>query len=114
VVGAIAPGTMDVGSDLFLSVFPREKSLEFTQFQRGPPPARIHRLGIWDPPAVAATPSVSVAGGSGGVGFLGTSGPGHEAPNASGSGRIRPRSPEISWSLGGFASHGQSVPALWL
>ncbi|PUZ41124.1 hypothetical protein GQ55_9G478900 [Panicum hallii var. hallii] len=34
-VGAIAPGTMDVGSDFFLSVFPREKSLE------------IHTVSAW-------------------------------------------------------------------
>ena len=44
-----------------------------------------------------------IAGSQGGVvvGFLGTNGAGHEAPNVSCSGQIRARSPEISWSLGG-------------
>ena len=94
----------------FFPFFREKKPLEFTQFQRGPPPApRIHRLGSscggpWPPPHTlgrcrrwerrrsrrrriprderdrAMRP---------------------QGPDASGSGRIRPRSPEISWSLGG-------------
>ena len=80
-VGAIAPGTMDVGSNIFfLSVFPREKT------------PRIHTVsaraaaGAADPPAGILLrwpphpPSVAVAGGSGDaagvVGFLGTNGTG--------------------------------------
>ncbi|CAN6312792.1 unnamed protein product, partial [Urochloa humidicola] len=65
--------------------------------------------------------SVAVAGGSGDaegvVGFLATTGAGHEGPYASGSGQIRERFPEISRSLRRlprdvFTSHGQSVLAL--
>ena len=102
-VGAIASGTMDVGSDFFfLSVFPREKT------------PRIHTVsaraaaGAADPPAgillrwpVAATPhprSLSPVGAAtqqASSASSGRTGPGHEAPDASGSGRIRPRSPEI-------------------
>lgn len=119
-VGVIALGTHDgCWRRFFLSFLP----------ERGKRPSDSHSFSVGsrrgstggDSPTVAPHSTVVVAGGSGDaggvvVGFPGTSGAGHEAPNASVSGQIRPRSPEISWSFGGcrdvLIRHGQSVLAL--